>query len=177
MPTPSLVVIDVQREYVTPGRPYCIRGIDPSLANARVVLAFARNNHWEIIHVRHLQDGDLFGKTSPYSDYAEGFEPQRGEMEITKNNYSCYSSDDFARLMHERKERPVYVIGYGSTKCCLATIVEGHHRGQKMLFVADASNAKRSERFDEDALHKHATDILSSFSTVVSTQEVVAGHC
>jgi len=172
--SPILVVIDVQKEYTTRGRPYFINGIQPSLKRARAVLTRARSEGWQVVHVRHLQDGDLFGRGSPYSGFVNGFEPLKGELEIVKEDYSCYSAPAFARLMKASLRQPVFVIGYGSTKCCLATIVDGYHRGQKFHFVRDASNAKRSDRFGEKALHKYATDILESYCTVVET-EALAG--
>ena len=171
---PILVVIDIQKEYVTPGRPYFIHGIAPSLDRAKAVLQAARADGWRVVHVRHLQTGDLFGRASPYAAYVPGFEPLKGEIEIVKADYSCYCSAAFARLMKANIDRPIYVVGYGSTKCCLATIVEGYHRGQKLYFVSDASNAKRSDLFDEDSLHAHATDILRSYCTVIASDSVRA---
>lgn len=164
---PILVVVDVQKEYVTEGRPYFINGIGPSLERARESLAAARAAGWEVLHVRHLQDGDLFGRGSAFSAFVPGFEPRPGEPEFIKGDYSCYSSPEFAAKMKESLGRPVYVVGYGSTKCCLATIIDGYHRGQELFFVSDASDAKRSDRFDERSLHEHATDILRSYCTVV----------
>ena len=40
--TPLLIAIDIQREYITPGRPYCLNGVDESLENCRDILAHAR---------------------------------------------------------------------------------------------------------------------------------------
>ena len=86
-----LVVIDVQREYVTPGRPFHIKSIGPSLENAKNMLTHARGEGWPIVHVRHLQDGEIFNRESEFSDFVEGFAPQAGELEISKGNYSCFS--------------------------------------------------------------------------------------
>lgn len=170
---PILVVIDIQKEYVTEGRPYFINGIEPSLDRARATLAAARAVGWEVVHVRHLQEGDIFGSASAYSGFVVGFEPIDGEADFVKGDYSCYSSAEFARMMKDNIGRSIYVIGYGSTKCCLATIIDGYHRGQKFYFVFDASNAKRSDRFDERSLHEHATDILRSYCTVVGSDTAV----
>mgnify|MGYP001618076113 CR=1 FL=1 len=165
-----LLVLDIQKEYQAAGRPYYISGIEASLANARRVLDHARKNNWPIVHVKHLQEGDLFGKLSPLSDYIVGFEPQPGETECVKSDYSCYSSQDFIERMKRHPAAEIVVIGYGSTKCCLATIVEGYHRGQKFLLVNVASAAKRSSAFDENSLHAHASDILAAYSRVTDTE-------
>lgn len=168
--TRLLLVIDIQKEYQAAGRPYYISGIEASLANARRVLDHARKYNWPIIHVKHLQEGDLFGKLSPLSDYIAGFEPRPGETECVKSDYSCYSSQDFSERMERHPAGEIVVVGYGSTKCCLATIVEGYHRGQKFLFVKDASAAKRSSAFGESSLHAHAVDILAAYSKITDTE-------
>ncbi|WNG50539.1 cysteine hydrolase [Archangium minus] len=170
-----LVVVDVQREYVTPGRAFHIASIGPSLENGRRVLETARSKGWPIYHVRHLQAGAIFNQDDAYSGFVQGFEPQGDEREIHKGNFSCYSAPDFAEAMsrHAARGDEVIIIGYGSTMCCLSTIIEGYHRGQKMVFVSDASRAKASARLSEESLHAHATDIISTYARVVTTQQLV----
>jgi ureidoacrylate peracid hydrolase len=170
---PILVCIDIQKEYETEGRPFFIRGVGKSLDNGKKILAHARRNDWKIYHVRHERDGEPFQKGSPYSGFIAGFEPKEGEREIVKGNYSCYSAPEFAKEMERHRSDEVVVIGYGSTKCCLATIVDGYHRGQKFVYVADASNAKRTDEFDENSLHRHATEILKSFARITTTDELL----
>src|SRR6185295_8607364 len=101
---PILVVIDIQKEYVTEGRPYFINGIGPSLEKAKSVMATARAAGWELVHIRHLQKGEIFSPESPYSGFVAGFEPAKGESEIVKGDYSCYSAPEFARLMKDSIE-------------------------------------------------------------------------
>jgi ureidoacrylate peracid hydrolase len=170
---PALVCIDIQKEYETEGRPFFIRGIEESLKNAKRVLEHARQRKWTIYHVRHERDGEPFQKGSPLAGFVVGFEPRAGELEIVKGDFSCYSAPEFARRLQEHLLEEVVVIGYGSTKCCMGTIVDGYHRGQKFVYVADASNAKRTEAFDERSLHDHATEILKSFARVTTTDELL----
>lgn len=169
-----LVVVDIQREYVTPGRPFHIASIGPSLENARRVLETARRSGWPIYHVRHLQDGAIFNRDNEHSRFVQGFEPLADEREIHKGNFSCYSAPEFAEAMarHAARGDELVLVGYGSTMCCLSTIIEGYHRGQKMTFVQDASCAKASTRFGEEGLHAHATDIIATYARVVRTDQL-----
>lgn len=171
---PVLVVIDIQKEYTAPGRSFYLETAGSSLKNADRVLDYARRSGWEIVHIRHLQDGEIFNPKSEHSGFVAGFEPAPGEEEITKGNFSCYSAPRFAGLVKERLDRPIYIIGYGSTVCCLSTIIEGYHRGQKFTFVRDASCARRTPNFDEQSTHACATDILSTYAKVVETASVLA---
>lgn len=169
-----LVAIDIQREYTTPGRPFYLECAGPSLVKAQQVLATARQLDWPIIHVKHLQSGSVFNPNSFYSNYVEEFRPIPGEIQITKSKFSCYSNAEFAQIAAEEKENEFVVIGYGSTMCCLATIIDGYHRGQRLAFVYDASSARRTVSMDELTAHRAATDIISIYSKVISAGELFA---
>lgn len=173
MNKPILAVIDIQKEYVTKGRPFYINGIESSLGNAKKVLEYARAQDWQVVHVQHLQAGDLFSTYSDYSDFVDGFEPLSSELVFQKSDYSSYSSDLFLSFVRMNSSSEIYVIGYGSTMCCLSTIIDGYHRGFKHVFVHDASQAKASSQHSEVALHEHATDILGRYCKVVSTAELL----
>ncbi len=168
----ALVVIDIQKEYTTPGRPFYLEQAGPSLEKAKEVLATARRLNWPIVHVKHLQSGEIFNPQSPYSDFVENFRPQAGETEVTKGDYSCYTSPEFAAFAARHNDGELVIIGYGSTMCCLSTIVDGYHRGHKLVFVRDASSAKKTGSLDELAAHRAATDILSIYSKVVEADEL-----
>ena len=169
-----VVAIDIQREYIAPGRMFCIKSIGPSLDSARAVIEAARASDVPVIHVRHLQEGRVFAPESEHSQYIVGFEPRAGEIEITKSDFSCFSNAKFASTLESMKDREIVVIGYGSTMCCLSTIVEGYHRGYKMTFVKDASAAKSTPSFDEETLHKVMAEVLAPFATIEDSPTTIA---
>ena len=138
----ALVVIDIQREYISPGRSFNIQGISPSLQNAYDILQFARQASWPIVHVQHLQNGDLFGRDSATADFIDGFVPLESEALAVKSNYSSFSSPEFQRFAQDYSDHELVVIGYGTTMCCLSTIVDGYHRGYRFALVKDATAAK-----------------------------------
>ena len=170
---PTLVVIDIQREYVTPGRPFFLSGIAPSLSNARTLLRHARTQGWSVIHVQHLQDGPLFNGRDEHSDFVEGFAPDEGGTLIVKNKLSAFTNPDFATALGD-PEAEVYVIGYGSTMCCMATIVDAGLFGRKFTLVHDASWARApNPSFEEAEMHRHATAILGIHGKLQTTDEVL----
>lgn len=164
-----LVLIDIQKEYVTQGRPFYLNGIEDSLNKAKSCLEYARLNNYKIIHVRHIQDGDIFSKDNHFSDFIEGFEPLDNEHIITKSNFSAYSSTEFVEVIGH-SDKHIYIIGYGSTMCCLSTIIEGYHRGNKLFFVSNASYAKKTSIADETNMHIYATEIIKSFAKVIDAE-------
>jgi nicotinamidase-related amidase len=167
------VLIDVQREYTSPGRPFQIKSIGSSLANCRRMLDFARMHSWPIAHVRHLQDGHLFNESLEYSRFVEGFEPLPGEMLFTKSKLSCYSSQPFRSFMESARQEDVYLVGYNTQMCCLSTVVEGYHLGHRFNYVADASCARATPNACEQEAHRHAVDIVANYARVMLTDQVV----
>ena len=169
---PLLVMIDIQNEYVTPGRPFHLAGIQPSLARALELLGHARAAGWPIIHVQHLQGGAVFNHADPLSGFVDGFEPLQGERVITKAKLSAFSNPDFEAAVREH-EGDVLVAGYGSTMCCLATIVDAALYGRKLTFVHDASWARSpGPTFTEAETHRHATAIIGIHGKLASVAEV-----
>lgn len=173
--TKMLVLIDVQREYNTPGRPFCLNGVETPLANCRRLLEHARSHGWVVAHVRHQQPGrHLFNPDHEYSRFVEGFEPLAHEKVFTKGNLSCYSDSACARFLETAKNEEVYVAGFNSIMCCLSTVVEAFHRGQRLNFVHDASLARSTPHADEATAHLHATDIISIYAGVTDTDRVLS---
>ncbi len=168
-----LCIIDIQKEYITPGRPFFIEGIEPSLHNAKNILDHARLNSWKIIHVKHLQSGNIFSDGSPYSEFIEAFEPKDNEIVCVKNKFSSFSSSEFSQQLKDNFMANLFLIGYGSTMCCMSTIIDGHHRGFNFTFVKDASYAKPTNNLDSETLHLSATEILQTFCRIESTENIL----
>lgn len=166
---PALVVVDIQREYITDGRRFRIAGIEPSLRNAARLLEHARAHDWPIVHVKHVQDGDLFGRGAATTDFVDGFQPRPGEAVAEKGNFSAYSSAAFRDFVAAHPAHEFVLMGYGTTMCCLSTIVDGHHRGQKFALVADACAARAAADLTEASMHQHAVAMLAPFARISET--------
>lgn len=167
----SLVVIDIQREYVLAGRELRISSIGPSLNNAYAMLQFARSERWPIVHVQHLQEGDSFNSASDASDFVDGFVPEPGETVAIKGKYSSFSSPAFVQFVSAHLEHEFVVVGYGTTVCCLATLVEGYHRGHRFALVEDACAARAAGAHSEATMHQAAVLILGAFARLTCTAQ------
>lgn len=156
MTIPTLILIDIQREYFTPGRPFFLEGGTESLEAARAILHQARDSGFNVIHVQHMQDGPVFSKDSEFSRFVEGFEPAEGEQLFVKSQLAAYTNEAYGRLIEMLKSGPLYVVGYGSSMCCLATIVTGASLGHKYTLIEDASWARSpGNGIPEEAMHRH----------------------
>ena len=132
-----LLVIDIQNEYITPERPFHISGIGPSLANAKQVLDAARNSGTPVWHIQHLQEKNVFIKGTPLAEIVADFTPLKNEPVFIKDLYSSFSSPEFKKAILESKPEEILVIGYGSSVCCLCTIIDGVHRGLSFTLIED----------------------------------------
>ncbi len=173
MSLPVVCMIDIQKEYTSEERSFFIPGIDVSLKQAHTLLVESRKKGCPIIHVKHLQTGEIFNKESPYSDYVSGFEPLSGEHEIIKDNFSCFSSSMFTELLAQYSDRDIVIAGYGSSMCCLSTIIEGYHRGYRMVFAKDASSAKPTTVHTSTQVHQVMSDVLSTFARSMLVAEIM----
>ena len=180
MKTPTLILIDFQKEYQTPGRDFYIQGIEESLQKSSQILSFARKNAWNIIHVKHYREnaqGDkLFSKESPFSDYINEFRPKENEKEIIKYLYSSFSAPEFEQELQKQPDSPIFIIGYNTAMCVLSTIIEGYHRGYKMTLLKDASSAKSDGITPAKERHDMLTSVLSIFGEVETVDEVLVKY-
>jgi ureidoacrylate peracid hydrolase len=169
-----VLAIDIQREYVTEGRPFHIAGIDSSLPNVRKVIDGARDAGVPVWHVQHVQDGAIFDRNTEYIDFVGGFEPLEGEPTFQKDMYSAFSTPALAQAVTEAEPEEIVVIGYGTSLCCISTIIDGLHRGHSFTLVEDATGAKNANGVSEDDMHQSAVNVLRQFAKIKSTDEVVA---
>ncbi len=169
-----LLLVDFQKEYNTKNRSYYIHNIKSSLENAQKILYHARIKGWPIIHVKHYnQSSNFFIEKSPYSDYIENFKPITNEFEFIKNNFSCFSSNEFTAKIKEYNCANINIIGYNSRMCILSTIIEGYHKGYNINFIHDASNAKATAIYSEKEIHNVMTSVLSTFANIISTEHLL----
>jgi ureidoacrylate peracid hydrolase len=172
-----LVLIDIQKEYITPGRYFYLSGITPSLRKAHEVLLHARAEGWKIIHVKHEKEGGpIFSPGAELTEFIDEFKPEANEVVITKHLYSCYSSTEFSRVMAEHTKDQVFVVGYNTIMCCLSTLISAYHLGQRLSLVTDASLAKATNEFTESENHRFAISVIQAagYANCVTANEVLA---
>lgn len=170
-----ILVIDIQNEYISEGRPFYIKDIADSLSKAKQLIQAGRENHVPIWHVAHKKDGKVFSKDSQLSDFITGFEPVEGELVFIKDMYSCFSSEEFTQKISALKPEEIIILGYGSSMCCLCTIIDGIHRGFNFTLASDATASKPCGNISEKEMHQSAINILTQYAKIASVADVVNG--
>jgi len=167
-----ILAIDIQKEFITEGRQYHIRGIEPSLINAKKIISHARKNNIPLWFMQHQQDNRCFIKNDPLSALIDGFEPKENELLFTKSMYSCFSSNEFSEKLAEANPEEIIIIGYGSSMCCLCTTIEGIHRGYRFTLIEDATASANFPHANEEEMHRSAYHILRQYAKVIKTADL-----
>src|SRR5258706_16008134 len=72
---PWLVCVDLQREYVVPGRPLYEVSAPPVADVCRRMLHFARSRKWRVVHTQLRQADGLFARSGYFGAPIEGLRP------------------------------------------------------------------------------------------------------
>lgn len=164
---PVLVLVDMQQEYEIAGRPLALPRIAPALENCRLALSHARESGIPIAYVRWI--GTPFQAGTRFARWIEGFEPQGCDMIFDRDRPSCYASPAFADVM-ERGCPPLVIAGFAGEAACLATAIDGYHRGQDVTFLKDASASHGLDGIAAEDIHRSVSAVLHAFGDVMSTQ-------
>lgn len=166
---PTVVFVDMQKEYLATPRLIAIPEIDAALANCRKLLAHARECGLPVAFVRWLdRAAPFFNQATPFAGWIEGFEPQRNEMIFERKRPSCYSSEGFAQFM-EHGGKDVVLAGFAGESACLSTMVDAFHRGHHLTYVKDASASHRLADMAAEDVHFAVGRIAGLYGDAIKT--------
>ena len=150
---PTLVLVDLQQEYLASPRVLAIPETMDALENCRGALSHARAMGFPVAFVRWI----------------EGFEPVRTDMVFERDRPSCYASASFAEVMENGRGNFV-IAGFAGEAACLSTAIEAFHRGHSFTYLADASASHALDDISARDVHCTVSKIVSSYGDVATTQ-------
>ena len=170
---PTLVLVDMQKEYVANARALALTDTEQALANCRLALAHARNARIPVVFVRWQGISPFFNPATPFSGWIEGFEPTRDDAVFERSRPSCYASGMFADMMAYAGNH-IVLAGFAGEAACLATAIDAFHRGQRITFLEDASASHGLGEFDAFEVHGVISRIVELYGDVCSTHSWIA---
>jgi nicotinamidase-related amidase len=170
---PTLVLVDLQREYIASPRVLAIPEARTALANCRAALVHARAMGFPVAYVRWINRSSLFNAATPFSRWIEGFEPHGVDMIFERNRPSCYASADFAEVMSGGGGNFV-LAGFAGEAACLATAIDAFHRGHEVTYLADASASHALDDAGADDVHRVVSSIVGLYGSVSATKTWIA---
>src|SRR3989440_832878 len=141
----TLVLVDLQQEYIASPRVLALEETKGALANCRAALAHARAMGLPVAFARWIDRTPLFNKATRFSRWIEGFEPHGVDMIFERNRPSCYASADFAEVIGSGGGNFV-LAGFAGEAACLATAIDAFHRGHTVTYLTDASASHALDR-------------------------------
>ncbi len=141
----TLVLVDLQQEYIASPRVLALEETKGALANCRAALAHARAMGLPVAFARWIDRTPLFNKATRFSRWIEGFEPHGVDMIFERNRPSCYASADFAEVMSGGGGSFV-LAGFAGEAACLATAIDAFHRGHTVTYPGRCFGEPRARR-------------------------------
>ena len=138
----SLLVIDLQKEYLSAGRPLFVRDGQAVLDRSKRLMDAARRKGIGIVHIKHVSSDpadETFNANSPWTNFA--YDVPAGEPVVVKNRPGAFHSTTLDGILRAAHVETVAVLGLLSFMCCDTTAREAHARGYKVLFLEDATAA------------------------------------
>ncbi len=175
----ALLVIDLQNEYLPTGALPLVN-IEQATANAVEVIAKARQQGTQVIHVQHIADGEspIFKPNSSGIEFQEAVKPQANEAVIIKNQINAFLNTNLKEILDQNDVTELVVIGAMSHMCVDAAVRAASDFGFKVKVIHDAC-ATLDLEFNQvkvPAAHVHAT-IMDAFefayAQVISTENYI----
>ena len=172
-PTPTLLLIDVQRAFDDPG--WGPRNNTDAESHVAELLAAWREAEAPVIHVRHRSDeADGLFRDGGFEFKPEAM-PTEGEPVLEKTVNNAFVGTDLEQRLRAAGAYTVVVAGLTTDHCCSTTARMASDLGFEVWFVADATATHTREvpggrRFDPDTAHESALASLSDeFAEIVDT--------
>jgi nicotinamidase-related amidase len=170
---PTLVLLDLQQEYIASSRLFAIPEAVAALDNCRTALAHSRRLGLPIAFFRMVGRSAFFNPVLNYSKWIPGFEPAASDMVFERSKPSCYANREFANAMTEGGGHLV-LAGFSGEGGCLATAMDAFHRDHNVTFLADASASHKLDQISATSVHETVVQVIGLYGDVTSTQSWIS---
>jgi len=177
----ALLVIDLQNEYLPTGKLPLVN-IKKATENAVKVIANARQNGTQVIHVQHIFANGEFPAFEPNSngiEFQDIVKPKADETIIVKNYVNSFLNTNLKEILDKNDITELVVIGAMSHMCIDAAVRAASDFGYKVKVIHDAC-ATLDLDFNGvkvPAAHVHATLMAAfefAYAQVISTEDYVS---
>ncbi len=171
---PTLVLVDLQREYVCEHRPLGLETAPEAVRNCKRLLNCARREKIPVAFMRWQQGTNIFNRSGDFSDWIDGLKPTASDMVFERQWPSCYASSEFSTMMQSARSGSVIIAGFTGAVACLSTILDGVPNQHSFVFVDDASASHGHNGKSEVEVQKLTSFFISIFAKTMTTSEVLA---
>jgi len=160
----ALIIVDMQKDFVLPGRPACVAGAYKTIPQIKKVLIFFREKKYPIFHVirEYREDGSdieivrlknfLNGpkycvKNSEGAEIVDELKPENNPNEyiIIKNRFSAFMNTELDFMLRRLQIETIVVCGTQYPNCIRCTVFDGISFGYNVELLTDATSAQTDE--------------------------------
>jgi nicotinamidase-related amidase len=170
---PTLVLIDMQQEYVASERLLSLAQAEGALANCRAALSHARTLGLPVAFFRWTGRSPFFNGATRFSRWIEDFQPTGSDMVFERSRPSCFASESFCDVMSHGGGNLV-LAGFAGESACLSTAIEAFHRGHRFTFLSDASASHPLESAGGGEVHDIVSKVIGLYGDVMPTRSWIA---
>lgn len=170
---PWLVCLDLQREFVSQGRPLHSPGVENRLGACAGLLAHARDAGWPVIHAHRRRDSGLFSDRSEFSRPIEGLEPLVSEALFFRSQMSAFAAPGLRRMAPPTPGTRVFVAALSLDNACLATVLQGADLGLKITVAEDLLGASPLGPYAPGVVAGVAKRMIAPFARFEPTQALM----
>lgn len=133
---PILLCVDLQQEFVVPGRPWADPDGDEIAQVCVAALAAARGAGWQVVHSQLHRGGAMLAGTGLHASIP-GCEPRPGEVLLRRAGVSAYAHPDLDAIM-ESASGGVVMIGFSAPMSLTTTLFDAEERGHPLTLLEEA---------------------------------------
>jgi nicotinamidase-related amidase len=168
-PMPTLVLLDLQQDYLAGARRLDLDHSARALRHCREALSHARRMGFPVAFVRRAGRTGNAGRVER-SRWIEQFEPRGSEMVFDRDKPSCFSSPLFTDVMAS-SAGPIILAGFSGESACLSSAIDAFHRGHDFTFLRDASASRAVGGSPPDQVHDVLAEVIRLYGAVADTEQ------
>jgi nicotinamidase-related amidase len=138
VPTPWLVCLDLQRNFIVPGRSSFTAGNLAVVTACIRVLRMARSDGWRIVHSQRRRVSTAGWARELFAAPIEELRPLISEPVFLRHGLSAFADAGFAAELGKARGEEVFVMGFSLADTCLATALAGIDADLSITLVEDA---------------------------------------
>lgn len=183
---PALLIIDMQNDFVLPGRPVTVACAQATVPNIRRLLDAFRARSWPVLHITRAyradgSDVELFRREAflrgpkfllpgtPGAEIVEELKPLPGEQVLVKPRFSAFMGTPLDLLLRRLGVQELVVSGTQYPNCIRATVLDAACLDYAVTLVTDACSAQT-----EAVAQANIADLAGIGVRCLSTREFLA---
>jgi nicotinamidase-related amidase len=166
-----LLCLNLNREYVTPGRPLHAAGAAAAAMRARACLSHARDLGWSVAHVqsRHSR----LSRSARFARPIDGLEPLPSEALFITAGRSALAHPELRARLVSRRPSAIFLVGFALAHEGLASLFDAADLGLPLRIVEDAVASPAIGDRSAWEIDRAALAIAGSLSCIASSADLL----